>query len=192
MPDVGTKTRPLADLSLALTSRDQRDRNWLHSVSRFLAGQSVVRSLLRTHDPDPRPPVTFSRQRQSVAISPYAGYVLRDNEFYAFAMSDDGQPCATSCPRVSGLQICDHCKSAISWYFGTLSRQVTELILHCQPVGSFLVRNSSSRCGTFALSVRVQQDAERPTGVAHYLLIKSAKSRVQIKVKDLLPEPIST
>lgn len=164
------KARPL---SLAFSSRD---KNWLPSFKRIISGRSVIRFLTRpTRGSTSRPPVTFSRQRQAVAISPYARYVVSDNEFYSSSMSSDSQ-------QTAYLQICDSCKSSINWYFGNLSRQVTELILHSQPIGTFLVRNSSSKYGTYALSVRVAQDAERPTAVAHYLLVKSAKSRVQIKV----------
>lgn len=153
----------------------------LRSVCRFLAGRTLVRSLVRAHSPSSRT-VAFSRQRQSVAFPTYTGHVLQDNNFYSMSSESSAAPCAATCSRVAGLQICDTCKSTINWYFGNLSRYVTELMLHSQPIGSFLVRNSSSRCGNFALSVRVEEDEQRPTGIAHYLLIKSSKSRVQIKV----------
>lgn len=179
--DVGGMRRPVTDSSPATTTAGDR----LRSVCRFLAGRTFVRSLVRAHSPSARS-VAFSRQRQSVQFPIYSGHVLQDNNFYSMSSESSVSPCAAACSRIAGLRICDTCKSTINWYFGNLSRHVTELMLHSQPIGSFLVRNSSSRCGNFALSVRVEEDEQRPTGVAHYLLIKSSKSRVQIKVNFYL------
>jgi len=79
------------------------------------------------------------------------------------------------------LHICDHCQSSIPWYFGSISREVVERVLEYEPVGSFIVRDSASKNGSFALSVRMPLELSRPHNVSHYLLVKSPRGRVQIK-----------
>lgn len=82
------------------------------------------------------------------------------------------------------LHICDHCQSSIPWYFGSICREVVERVLEYEPVGSFIVRDSASKNGSFALSVRVPLELSRPHNVSHYLLVKSPRGRVQIKVSS--------
>ena len=59
---------------------------------------------------------------------------------------------------------------ASSWYLPKVSRTKSEEILATSPVGSFLLRASSSPSSAFALSVRV--DAVR---VQHHLLLQAGK-----------------
>ena len=59
---------------------------------------------------------------------------------------------------------------ASSWYLPKVSRTKAEEILATSPVGSFLLRASSSPSSAFALSVRV--DAVR---VQHHLLLQAGK-----------------
>lgn len=191
------RTNALADVSLMT-----KDKTWIRSVSRFLRRQRsrlpLVRSMLQSssrrnsntlssRSSSNRTPVAFSRSRQAVSIPVYDKCMSNENESYSYRISSstdqtDNMCVSTPSQPPATLHICDTCKSSINWYFGSISRQVTEIILQSQPVGAFIVRNSSSRNGNFALSVRVVEDEYRPTGVAHYLLVKSAKNRVQIKV----------
>ena len=192
------RTNALADVSLMT-----KDKTWIRSVSRFLRRQRIrlplVRSILQSssrrdsntlssRSSSNRTPVAFSRSRQAVSITVYDKCMSNENESYSYPISSsadhqtDSMCVSTPSQPPASLHICDTCKSSINWYFGSIPRQVTEIILQTQPTGAFIVRSSSSRNGNFALSIRVVEDEYRPTGVAHYLLVKSAKNRVQIKV----------
>ena len=84
------------------------------------------------------------------------------------------------------LSICDSCRESIEWYFGSLPREASDVILCNQPLGTFLVRDSITKSGSFALSVRVPRSLTRPSGVAHYLLVRASKdNRVKIQVRTI-------
>ena len=61
-------------------------------------------------------------------------------------------------------------------------REISLEILRQEPVGSFLVRQSTSKPGCYALSVRVPKDKSHSTsGIAHYLITQSNRG-FKIKV----------
>lgn len=57
------------------------------------------------------------------------------------------------------------------WFQAGIPREIALEVLERQPVGTFLVRCSSSAAGSFALSLRVPRHFH-PRGIAHYLIQK--------------------
>lgn len=67
-------------------------------------------------------------------------------------------------------------------------REIALEILQQEEIGSFIVRDSSTHPGCYALSVRVPK-FENPTGISHYLILKTQRG-VKLKVincRHLLP-----
>lgn len=62
-------------------------------------------------------------------------------------------------------------------------REITLEVLGQEPVGAFMVRESTSKPGCFALSLRVPQEFQ-PLGIAHYLILRTNKG-YKIKVNIL-------
>jgi hypothetical protein len=61
-------------------------------------------------------------------------------------------------------------------------REIALEILQQEEIGSFIVRDSSTHPGCYALSVRVPK-FENPTGISHYLILKTQRG-VKLKVMD--------
>lgn len=59
-------------------------------------------------------------------------------------------------------------------------REITLEVLGQEPVGAFMVRESTTKPGCFALSLRVPQEFH-PLGIAHYLILRTTKG-FKIKV----------
>ena len=76
--------------------------------------------------------------------------------------------------------------SSFSWYFGPLTRQQTEQLLHLEDdVGVFLVRNSSSIQGDLVLCVK------EDNRVSHYIINKIVQADDQIRFRigdELFPD----
>lgn len=68
-----------------------------------------------------------------------------------------------------------------SWYQAGIPRDVALEILQQEDIGSFIVRDSSTHPGCYALSVRVPK-FENPTGISHYLILKTQRG---VKLKGL-------
>lgn len=66
------------------------------------------------------------------------------------------------------------------WFQAGIPREIALEILGQEPVGAFMVRESTSKPGCFALSLRVPRSFQ-PTGIAHYLIIRANKG-YKIKV----------
>ena len=68
------------------------------------------------------------------------------------------------------------------WFLvNNICRDLALEVLKREPEGAFVVRESNSRSGRLALSVRVPVDFH-PTGIAHYLIIRAPKG-FRIKVQ---------
>lgn len=79
------------------------------------------------------------------------------------------------------------CINNIIWIF-EFYREIALEILQQEEIGSFIVRDSSTHPGCYALSVRVPK-FENPTGISHYLILKTQRG-VKLKVincRHLLP-----
>lgn len=70
------------------------------------------------------------------------------------------------------------------WFQAGIPREITLEVLGQEPVGAFMVRESTSKPGCFALSLRVPRDFQ-PTGIAHYLIMRTNKG-YKIKVRIVL------
>ncbi|KAK3106297.1 hypothetical protein FSP39_017337 [Pinctada imbricata] len=68
-----------------------------------------------------------------------------------------------------------------SWYQAGIPREIALEILQQEEIGSFIVRDSSTHPGCYALSVRVPK-FENPTGISHYLILKTQRG---VKLKGL-------
>ncbi|CAL4165651.1 unnamed protein product, partial [Meganyctiphanes norvegica] len=64
-----------------------------------------------------------------------------------------------------------HLKSA-AWFQAGIPREIALEVLSREPVGAFMVRESTSKPGCYALSLRVPRDFT-VSGIAHYLILKS-------------------
>ncbi|XP_067946956.1 EGFR adapter protein-like [Watersipora subatra] len=71
-----------------------------------------------------------------------------------------------------------------TWYKPDMTREKVMDYLLRRPVGSFVVRESTSHKSSYSLSMRVQK-SDNPTGVSHYLLEKTADG---VKFKGLEQE----
>ncbi|XP_063824462.1 EGFR adapter protein-like [Ostrinia nubilalis] len=70
------------------------------------------------------------------------------------------------------------------WFQQGIPREIALEVLSSQPVGSFLVRGSTTQAGCYALSVRVPRDFT-PAGIAHYLILRTPKG---YKIKGFTKE----
>ena len=64
-------------------------------------------------------------------------------------------------------------------------REITLEVLSHEPVGAFMVRESTTKSGCYALSLRVPREYH-PRGIAHYLIIRTNKG-YKIKVSANRP-----
>jgi len=60
-------------------------------------------------------------------------------------------------------------------------RDVALEILSQQDIGSFLVRDSTTHPGCYALSVKVPK-YDNPVGISHYLITRTPQNTVRFKV----------
>lgn len=75
------------------------------------------------------------------------------------------------------------------WFQAGLPREISLEVLTRQSPGAFLVRQSESKMGCFALSLRVPPPS--PCKVAHYLILRTQrgfKIKVSIKRPDISPD----
>lgn len=71
------------------------------------------------------------------------------------------------------------------WFYGSIERErAIQLVQNCS-IGSFVVRNSSTKSRCFALTVRVPNDYNG-IGIAHYLILQAETGMLKIKVFDQL------
>ncbi|XP_018321271.1 tensin-4 [Agrilus planipennis] len=60
------------------------------------------------------------------------------------------------------------------WFQAGIPREITLEVLSQEPVGAFMVRESTTKPGCYALSLRVPRNFQ-PSGIAHYLIIRTNK-----------------
>lgn len=81
--------------------------------------------------------------------------------------------------RLDGLSLIEqHELKGAPWFQAGLPREISLEVLSRQTPGAFLVRQSSTKPGCFALSLRVPPPAPK---VAHYLILKTPRG-YKIKV----------
>ncbi|XP_066599723.1 EGFR adapter protein-like isoform X3 [Prorops nasuta] len=61
-----------------------------------------------------------------------------------------------------------------SWFQAGIPREITLEVLSQEPEGAFMVRESTSKPGCYALSLRVPREFQ-PSGIAHYLIMRTNK-----------------
>ncbi|XP_059476882.1 SH2 domain-containing protein 5-like [Neocloeon triangulifer] len=61
---------------------------------------------------------------------------------------------------------------AAPWFQAGIPREIALEVLAQEPVGSFMVRESTTKIGCYALSLRVPRDFQ-PSGIAHYLILRT-------------------
>ncbi|XKL69344.1 hypothetical protein PGB90_007113 [Kerria lacca] len=70
------------------------------------------------------------------------------------------------------------------WFQAGIPREITLEVLSQEPVGAFMVRESTTKSGCYALSLRVPREYH-PRGIAHYLIIRTNKG---YKIKGFTKE----
>ncbi|XP_047113769.1 tensin-4-like [Schistocerca piceifrons] len=95
---------------------------------------------------------------------------------HADCTPDKGTP-ATS-PRHQPLEMRE------PWFRTGMPRETALEVLDHEPEGAFMVRESTSKPGCYALSLRVPRDFQ-PSGIAHYLILRTAKG---YKIKGFTKE----
>ncbi|KAI5712052.1 hypothetical protein M8J75_005327 [Diaphorina citri] len=70
------------------------------------------------------------------------------------------------------------------WFQAGIPREITLEVLSQEPVGAFMVRESTTKPGCFALSLRVPKEFHH-LGIAHYLILRTAKG---YKIKGFTKE----
>lgn len=73
---------------------------------------------------------------------------------------------------------------AAPWFQAGIPREITLEVLGQEPIGSFIVRESTTKPGCFALSLRVPKDFQN-SGIAHYLIMRTNKG---YKIKGFTKE----
>ncbi len=63
----------------------------------------------------------------------------------------------------------------------SVSREIALEILVQQEIGSFIIRDSTTHPGCYALSVKVPK-FENPTGISHYLIHRTKSGNFKLKV----------
>jgi len=71
-----------------------------------------------------------------------------------------------------------------SMFMLVVHRDVALDILSQQDIGSFLVRDSTTHPGCYALSVKVPK-YDNPAGISHYLITRTPQNTVRFKVSYL-------
>lgn len=107
------------------------------------------------------------------------------NENYLFISANSSPKIfAPSAPiRIDALSSLEqHELKGAPWFQAGLPREISLEVLSRQSPGSFLVRQSSTKPGCFALSLRVPPPAPK---VAHYLILKTPRG-YKIKVNQTL------
>ncbi|XP_046996807.1 tensin-4-like [Schistocerca americana] len=77
-----------------------------------------------------------------------------------------------------------HHLRAAPWFQAGIPREIALEVLGREPEGAFMVRESTSKPGCYALSLRVPRDFQ-PSGIAHYLILRTAKG---YKIKGFTKE----
>ncbi|XP_054722386.1 EGFR adapter protein-like [Uloborus diversus] len=72
----------------------------------------------------------------------------------------------------------------VAWFQAGIPREIALEVLQGQEEGSFIVRESSTRPGCFALSLRVPPE-KNPSGIAHYLILRTQQG---YKIKGFTKE----
>ncbi|XP_064642221.1 tensin homolog isoform X2 [Lineus longissimus] len=67
-----------------------------------------------------------------------------------------------------------------SWYQAGIPREIALEILSQEEIGSFIVRDSTTHPGCFALSVKVPK-FDNPTGISHYLITRTSRGGYRLK-----------
>lgn len=81
--------------------------------------------------------------------------------------------------RIEGLSIVEQNElKGAAWFQAGIPREISLEVLSRQSPGAFLVRQSSTKPGCFALSLRVPPPAPK---VAHYLILRTSRG-YKIKV----------
>lgn len=84
--------------------------------------------------------------------------------------------------RIEGLSIVEQNElKGAAWFQAGIPREISLEVLSRQSPGAFLVRQSSTKPGCFALSLRVPPPAPK---VAHYLILRTSRG-YKIKVNEM-------
>lgn len=100
--------------------------------------------------------------------------------FFFFVANSSPKIFGPSHKRIEGLSIVEQNElKGAAWFQAGIPREISLEVLARQSHGAFLVRQSSTKPGCFALSLRVPPPAQAK--VAHYLILRTSRG-YKIKV----------
>ncbi|XP_063409703.1 uncharacterized protein LOC134692964 isoform X2 [Mytilus trossulus] len=124
-------------------------------------------------------------QYQSGPLSSQMKYQNGGESSYEYAdesaMCDKNRPGLEALMGLDRSHIQDETLRHASWYQAGIPREIALEILQQEDIGSFIVRDSTTHPGCYALSVRVPK-YDNPTGISHYLILKTQRG---VKLKGL-------
>lgn len=124
-------------------------------------------------------------QYQSGPLSSQMKYQNGGESSYEYAdegaMYDKNRPGLEALMGLDRSHIQDETLRHASWYQAGIPREIALEILQQEDIGSFIVRDSTTHPGCYALSVRVPK-YDNPTGISHYLILKTQRG---VKLKGL-------
>ena len=134
------------------------------------------------------PAVTFiNRDEGLVSMQLMDRIMINDNQLYSMGLQSDYttnnfQSIPNSFEMSSNLSNdFNYCIEDQKWFYGSISRQKSEQMLDSRPIGSFIVRYSTTQQNCFAITLKVPNDYHM-SGVTHYLILKIEFNGFQIKV----------
>ncbi|CAG2106242.1 unnamed protein product, partial [Medioppia subpectinata] len=136
------------------------------------------------------PSVTFANRGDGlVSVHLMDRIMINDNELYSMGLSHNQNDYNTHTNHNS-LQLSPLSLNSDSlqeydikgkqWFYGSTQRDnATKMLDNC-PIGSFIVRRSTTQQNCFALTLRVPNDYHL-TGIAHYLIVMTERQTFKIK-----------
>lgn len=87
--------------------------------------------------------------------------------------------------RIEGLSLVEQNElKGAAWFQAGIPREISLEVLSRQSPGAFLVRQSSTKPGCFALSLRVPPPAPK---VAHYLILRTSRGyKIKVRIMFIL------
>lgn len=152
-------------------------------------GQSRSRSVTESFHSQTSvtPAVSFvNRGEGLVSMQLMDRVMINDNQLYSMGLSElalDYSPLKTShpsCDYLTPFRDSSLTSSHFQWFYGSIDRQNAIKLLNSRPIGSFIVRHSTTDRDCYALTVRVPNEYQI-SGIAHYLIdITNATFRIKV------------
>ena len=184
------------DISFMMTFKKDHDKKFLSS--KLFSSKKVKSKSCINYLASPCPIVSFVNKGDGlVSVDLMNRVMVNENELYSmnvtglsnFSSANSLSNSSSSLSSKSTPTLQFHssdeseCNTLPEWFVGSICRDAAISILSKQPIGAFIVRESITKPGCYALSVRVPKKYH-VTGVAHYLIIRNSSGIFKIKVQN--------